>query len=119
MIVNPMYLSDNTDMELLKLALSYCLKILRSEPLSDMVKEISNEQLMESEPEKYINENIFSGHHLIGGAHKAVDSDFKIKGVSGLYICDASILNEYAASNIHSSVVLISDIFSKTFMSNH
>ena len=118
-IVNPMYLSDNTDMELLKLALSYCLKILRSEPLSDMVKEISNEQLMESEPEKYINENIFSGHHLIGGAHKAVDSDFKIKGVSGLYICDASILNEYAASNIHSSVVLISDIFSKTFMSNH
>jgi choline dehydrogenase-like flavoprotein len=54
---------------------------------------------------------------LIGGAHNLVDYDFKVKGMDGLYICDASIFGEYAASNIHSSVVLISDIFSRKLLS--
>lgn len=118
-IVDPSYLSDKIDMELLKLSLSYCLKLLRSEPLIGVVKEIVSEHLLESDPERYINENMFSGQHLIGGAHDIVDSDFKVNGVSGLYICDASVLNEYAASNIHSSVVLIADIFSKKFISTN
>jgi len=34
-----------------------------------------------------------------------------------LYVCDASVFSEYAASNIHSSVVLVADIFSKRFIS--
>lgn len=116
-IVDPMYLSNKIDLELLKLSLSYCLKLLRSEPFSDIVKEIYNESLMVSDPERYIKENIFSGHHLIGGSHNLVDHDFKVKGMDGLYICDASIFGEYAASNIHSSVVLISDIFSRKLLS--
>jgi choline dehydrogenase-like flavoprotein len=114
--VDPMFLSDKKDIEILKLSLSYCLKLLRSEPINDFVQEIVNEHLIESDPERYINENIFSGGHLIGGAHNAVGDDFKVKGMSGLYICDASIFKEYAASNIHSSVILISDIFSRRFI---
>lgn len=118
-VVDPLYLSDKVDMEILKLSLSYCLKLLHSEPLTGAIKEVLSEQLLETNPEKYINENIFSGHHLIGGAHDAVDCDFKVNGVSGLYICDASVFNEYAASNIHSSIVLIADIFSKKFISKN
>lgn len=114
-VVEPLYLSDEIDMELIKLSLSYCIKLLHSDPLIGTVKEVICKQLLEADPEKYINENIFSGHHLIGGAQDAVDSDFKVDGVSNLYICDASVLNQYAASNIHSSVVLIADIFSKKF----
>ena len=29
------------------------------------------------------------------------------------FICDASVFSDYASSNIHSSVVLLSDMFAK------
>lgn len=115
--ITPGFLSDSRDVEILKLALRYCLKLLRSDPLCSFVREIVSEAEIESDPDKYIQENIFSGHHLIGGTHNAIDQNFKIKGVDGLYVCDASVFGEYAASNIHSSVVLIADIFSKRFLS--
>lgn len=117
--VDPKFLSDSDDMKILKLSVKYCLKVLRSEPLRSFVKEIVDEDLIEGDPERYINENIYSGHHLIGGTHNAIDKDFNVKGINGLYVCDASIFKEYAASNIHSSVVLISDIFSKRFISKN
>jgi choline dehydrogenase-like flavoprotein len=77
---------------------------------------ILNQDQIENNPEAFIRDNIFSGHHLIGGAQDAVDQNFKVKGLNGLSICDASIFDGYAASNIHSSVVLIANIFSKRFL---
>jgi len=118
-IVNPNFLSSKNDIELLKLALKYCIKLLRSEPISKHILKIEDEQAMEDNDEKYIYSNIFSGHHLIGGAHDAINSNFEVHNTEGLYICDASIFSKYAASNIHSSVVLIADIFSKKFISNN
>ena len=61
----------------------------------------------------------FSGHHLIGGTQDAINANFELKQTKGLYICDASIFDSYAASNIHSSVILIADIFSKKFVKNN
>ena len=118
-LVNPMYLSSKKDIELLKLALNYCLKLLRSKPINDHILEIEDEYMMENDAEKYIFNNIFSGHHLIGGSHDAVNANFEVHNTEGLYVCDASIFSEYAASNIHSSVVLIADIFSKKFITNN
>jgi choline dehydrogenase len=114
--IKPNYLSNPDDIELLKTALKYCLTLLRSEPLANYVKIILNQDQIENNPEVYIRNNIFSGHHLIGGAQDAVDENFMVKGVSGLSICDASIFGGYAASNIHSSVVLMANIFSKRFL---
>ena len=114
--IKPNYLSNLDDIELLKTALDYCLTILRSEPLANYVKIILNQDQIKNDPEAYIRKNIFSGHHLIGGAQDAVDENFMVKGVSGLSICDASIFGGYAASNIHSSVVLMANIFSKRFL---
>jgi len=117
--VNPKYLSSKDDMELLKLALQYCLKLLSSKPISNHILEIMDKDIMENNPEEYIINNIFSGHHLIGGAFDAIDSNFKLHNIEGFYVCDASIFEKYAASNIHSSVVLIADIFSKKFINNN
>ena len=115
-IIDPMYLSSKKDIELLQLALSFCLKLLRSSPINDHILKIENEIDIEYNSEKYIIDNIFSGHHLIGGTQKEVNSNFELKGTEGLYVCDASIFDKYAASNIHSSVVLIADIFSNKFI---
>jgi len=115
-IINPKFLSEKNDMELLKLALKYCIKLLRSKPISDYVLKIEDEYAIENNTEEYIKSNIFSGHHLIGGAHEAINSDFEVHNTKGLYICDASVINKYPASNIHSSVVLLAGIFSKKFI---
>jgi len=59
---------------------------------------------------------MYSGHHLIGGLQDAVDANFEVYNTDGLYVCDASIFDRYVASNIHSSVVLIADLFAKKFV---
>jgi len=117
-IIDPMYLSSQEDIELLKLALKFCIDLVKSKPLSKYVLKIESESEIINNPEKYISNNIFSGYHLIGGTQNAINPDFSVKNTKGLYVCDASIFDQYAASNIHSSVVLIADIFAKKFLSS-
>lgn len=118
-IIEPGYLIDRHDMVLLVKALNFCINLLKTSPLCDYVKEIVGLKEMQINPEKYIEDNIFSGHHLIGGAQNIVTSNFLVEGFENLYICDASIFSGYAASNIHSSVVLMADIFSTRFISEN
>ncbi len=115
-IVDPMFLSAQKDIEILKLALEYCLELLKEKPISEYVLKIEDEDFIRNDPERYIRETMFSGHHLIGGLQDAVDSDLSIRGVDGLYACDASVFDKYVASNIHSSVVLLADMFAKRFI---
>jgi choline dehydrogenase-like flavoprotein len=117
--VDPMYLSSKEDIDLLKTALNFCLKLLRSSAMSNHVLQIVDEGEIENNPGEYIKNNFFSGYHLIGGSHDAINSNFKVHNTKGLYVCDASIFNGYAASNIHSSVVLIADIFAKKFINQN
>jgi len=118
-IVDPMYLSSQEDIELLKLALIFCMDLLKHETLSNYILRIEDEKEIINKPEEYIANNIYSGYHLIGGTHRAINSDFKVKNTKGLYICDASVFDRYAASNIHSSVILIADIFAKKFINKN
>ena len=115
-IVEPNFLSDNKDIEILKLSLIYCIKLLKSEPISEYVREIQDEELMVNDPEKYIRDTMYSGHHLIGGLHEVVDENFQVIGTDGLYVCDASVFDRFVASNIHSSVALLADLFAKKFI---
>ena len=114
--VDPRFLNDQKDVELLKLALTYSINLLKSEPLSGYVKRIEHEESMLSEPEKYIRDTMYSGHHLIGGLHDAIDNNFNVKNISGLSVCDASVFDQYVASNIHSSVLLLADVYAKKFL---
>lgn len=115
LIIDPGYLSDRRDINLLISALKFSINLLKTEPLSGYIDEIIDLEAIESSPERYITENIYSGHHLIGGVGNIIDENFAVKGVNNLYVCDASIFEGYAASNIHSSVVLMADLFSKRF----
>lgn len=118
-IIDPDYLSDERDVNLLVKSLEFGLNLLRTEPITSYVKEIVSLQEIQSNPRKYIEENFFSGHHLIGGVGDKLDENFKLKNYSNLYACDASVFQEYPASNIHSSVVLLADIFAKKFIANN
>ncbi|MDA7766909.1 GMC oxidoreductase [Alphaproteobacteria bacterium] len=117
--INPNYLSAAEDRENLRRAILYCLKLLKTEPISHFVKEIIDEDIMRSNPNKYIHDNVFSGHHLIGGTTSILNDDLSVKDLPNVFICDASVFSAYAASNIHSSVVLLADAFAKKFIQNN
>lgn len=121
--INPLYLSTNQDRDLIKKALKFCLQLLSSPPLSEFVKEIIDYDLIKNTPLEYANNNLFSGYHLIGGvcasnsqSKGVVDKKLKVRGVSGLYVCDASVFSTYVSSNTHASVILLSDTFAKGFI---
>lgn len=118
-LIDPKYLSNPKDFEILEKALLFCLKLLKLKPLSDHILKIEDQNLIENNPKKYILDNIFSGAHLSGGNQNLVGSNFEVKSAKNLYICDASIFDKYVASNMHSSVVLISDIFARKFIVNN
>jgi choline dehydrogenase-like flavoprotein len=118
-IVNPRFLSSQKDVEILKLALEYCIDLLKSSPISDYVLKIEDEEYIKNNPEKYIHDTMFSGHHLIGGLQDSINSNFEVQNTKGLYVCDASIFDKFVASNIHSSVVLLADMFAKKFITKN
>jgi choline dehydrogenase-like flavoprotein len=115
--VNPNFLSNPKDLEVLKLSLEYCIDLLKFEPISKHVLKIDLEEDMTQNPVKYIQDNIYSGHHLIGGLHNSINSNFELQGTKNLFICDASVFSGFVASNIHSSVVLLADLFADRFIS--
>lgn len=117
-LIDPKYLSNPKDFEILEKALIFCLKLLKSKPMRDHILKIEDQNLIENDPKKYIFDNIFSGAHLSGGTHNLIDSNFEVNCAKNLYVCDASIFDKYVASNMHSSVVLIADIFAKKFLLN-
>ena len=117
--INPNYLSEQEDIELLKQALKFCLNLLKTTPMSKNILKIEYESEIENNPEQYILNNFHSGYHLTGGTSDIINSNFEVNNTSGLFICDASIFNKYAASNIHSSVVLIANIFGKKFINQN
>ena len=119
LIVDPKFLSSDKDIETLKMALKYCLDLLKTQPISEHVLKIQDEELIKKDPEQYIRDTMFSGHHLLGGVQDAINSNFEVHNTKGLYVCDASIFDKFVASNIHSSVVLIADLFAKRFVANN
>lgn len=114
--IKPNYLSDDDDIKFLKDALLYGIKLLGTPPLSEYVDEIIDLEEILASPEDYIKKNFFSGYHLIGGASELIDSDFKVKGINGLYVCDASVFAHFPSSNIHSSVLISANAFAQKFI---
>ena len=77
------------------------MNLLKSKPFDGVIKEILEEDFITSNPTQYIRENIYSGHHLIGGSSKLINSDLSLKSMPEAFICDASVFSDYASSNIH------------------
>lgn len=119
LVISPNYLSSKKDIEILKLALDFCLKLLSLKPISQYISKIYDFEIIQNYPEKYIHDTMYSGHHLIGGLQEIIDEDMRCEGFNNLFICDASIMDKFVASNIHSTVVLLADMFSKKFIEKY
>ena len=106
-VVSPNYLTVEKDRDLAKAGVLAGLNFLESESMKGVVGEIINLQKIRNETDRYVQSTFFSGHHLIGGANKIVKSDFMVGETHNMYICDASILSSFPASNIHAPIVIL------------
>lgn len=64
---------------------------------------------------------VYSGYHLIGSNRMSVDAadgvvgpDFAVHGLSGLSICDASVLPDHLSSHSYLPVIAMARMFSQT-----
>ena len=117
--IEPNYLSERLDIDHLKRCLDFVIKLLESNAFKEVVCKIHQIEEIRKDPTAYILENAYSGYHLIGGCGNLVGEDFQVDCLEGLYICDASILTEYVSSNIHSTVVLLADMFAEKLVKNN
>lgn len=114
--VEPGYFSEKSDLDLMKSALLFCLELLSIEPLRGYVDEIEDYEVIKNNPDMYIKQTFFSGHHLIGGCSDLIDQNFEVVENSGIFICDASIFSQFVSSNIHAPIVLLAKLFSDKFL---
>ena len=117
LLLEPNYLSDTFDIEHLKLVLDSVVRLLGTPPLSHFVDSIENIEVIKNTPEKYIIENTYSGYHLIGGCASLLGKNFEVGRYKNLFACDASAIEEYPSSNIHSTIVILADLCARKFIS--
>lgn len=115
-VIDPGFFADKTDLDRMKSALSFCLDLLDIEPLKKYVKEIEDYDLIKNDPDTYIINTFFSGHHLIGGCSNLLDENFEVIDYPGMFICDASVFSQFVSSNIHAPVVIMAKLFSDKFL---
>lgn len=116
--IEPKYFDDNSDIELAKEAIKFIMKFLNSDDVKNKIDEISDYDFINSNIVSFINSNYYSGYHLIGGCSpnkcNVIDESFKVIGVNGLYVCDASCFDTHVSSNSHAPVIMLADSFSRS-----
>jgi hypothetical protein len=115
--IEPNYFQNSEDIEVAYKAIEFAMKFLNSKMIKDEIKNIENYDLLKSNVIKFINENHYSGYHLIGGCslknNGVIGRNLNVKGVNGLYVCDASCFDNHVSSNTHAPVVSLANSFVK------
>jgi choline dehydrogenase len=100
-LIDPNYLSDEADVDVLMAGVRQVREIMAQEPLAQLAKgeDVPGERVADDEQLRaWIHGNVHSMFHptstcAMGGAETAVcDPELRVRGVAGLRIVDASVL---------------------------
>lgn len=112
--VDPNYLGDHLDKRLAKEALSRAIKTIIEIGFKPHGDGGNAKHYL-----KHIEQNTFSGYHLIGTNRMAinknlgvVDKQFKVFGAANIYVCDASIFPDFVSSHQYLPTLAVGKIFS-------
>ncbi len=111
---DPNYLSNSFDKKLASKALMNGIKTIKNLGFKP-VNHLKND----SSYLKHIEQNTFSGYHLIGTNRMAenknngvVDKQFKVFGTQNLYVCDASIFPDFVSTHQYLPTLAMGKMFS-------
>jgi choline dehydrogenase-like flavoprotein len=119
-LVSPNFLKDPRDVEAMIAGLRYFRKTLETKPMSDRI-----DQIIAPDPNDFSDEALAAhcrkmvktNYHPVGTAKMGADGDpmavldsrMRVRGVSGLRICDMSAVPEIPAGNTNAPAMMLGD----------
>lgn len=117
-LVSPNFLSDERDMEAMRVGLRYFKETMETKPLADKISEIvapldySDEALTE-----HCKKVVKTNFHPVGTAKMGADGDnmavldarMRVRGIEGLRVCDMSAVPEIPAGNTNAPAMMLGD----------
>ena len=119
-VISPNYFSDPDDLALMIRAIRSCRAVLRAAPLAQIVQtEIAPGIAVEHDEElaAFCRMSTFTNYHPVGSCRlgrdgdrmAVVDARLQVRGVSGLRICDASVMPHIPSANTNAPTMVIAD----------
>lgn len=119
-VISPNYFSDPDDLALMVRSVRMCRELLASEPLSKIVRvEIAPGSAATSDDiiASFCRQATFTNYHPVGSCRMGrpddpmavVDPQLRVRGVSGLRICDASVMPRIPGANTNAPTMAIAD----------
>ncbi|MDQ1743426.1 MAG: choline dehydrogenase [Pseudonocardiales bacterium] len=120
-VIDLNFLSDPRDLVTMREGVRLAWELLNSAPLGPYLERplIVNDTMMADEEmlDVYLHSSIDSTYHPVGTARMGpdgdpgavVDSDCAVRGVEGLYVCDASIMPNIPSANTNLTSIMIGE----------
>ena len=118
--VSPNYFSDPDDLALMVRAVRFCREVMSSAPLArNVVQEIAPGPVAVSDEDlaAFCRQATFTNYHPVGSCKMGlsddpvavVDPQLRVRGVTGLRICDASVMPRIPGANTNAPTMAIAD----------
>ncbi|SMX76764.1 GMC oxidoreductase [Brevibacterium linens ATCC 9172] len=117
-LVNPNVLSEQADVDALVASVRQCREIGRAEALSrwQPTEIFPGPEVSDDELEDYVRGSVVTYHHQVGTCRMGQDetsvvdpSTFKVHGLEGLCIADASIMPQIPTGNTNAPTIMIAE----------
>jgi choline dehydrogenase-like flavoprotein len=116
-LIDPGFLTDNRDMEIMKKGVRMLHRILTSPPLSRHGGKDRHATPLDDDAalEQMIRNRADTVYHPVGTARMGSDEDavcdprLRVRGVSGLYVADASIMPRLVSGNTNAPSIMIGE----------
>ena len=127
-LISPNYFSHPNDLAQMVRGVRYCRDILGTEPLAQIVQqEIAPGTAVSSEEDiaAFCRHSTFTNYHPVGSCRMGreddpsavVHADLRVRGISGLRVCDASVMPRIPGANTNAPVMAIADRCADLMMS--
>ena len=116
-LIDPNFLSDDRDMDLLKMGIKLGYRIMEAPPLSNYQGRDRNPVNLGEDAalETKVRERADTIYHPVGTARMGGDNDavvdtrLRVRGVTGLYVADASIMPRLISGNTNAPSMMIGE----------
>ena len=117
-LIDPNYLAEQADLDSTVSGLEVCREIMRQPAIAALIRreyapgpEIGTRE----ELAQYARKMVDTGYHLVGTCRMGADEsavvtpDLRLRGISGLRVCDSSVMPAIVSGNTNAVVIMIAE----------
>ncbi|MFZ0498944.1 MAG: GMC family oxidoreductase N-terminal domain-containing protein [Steroidobacteraceae bacterium] len=117
-LIDPNYLAEQADLEHTVAGLEVCRDIMRQPAMAKLIsREYAPAPELRSREElaQYARRMVDTGYHLVGSCRMGIDDsavvtpDLRVRGISGLRVCDSSVMPAIVSGNTNAAVIMIGE----------